>query len=134
MDQGERIFRFWFSGGRRGPRLAAIDREALAKNEKPFVLAFFPAGQGKRPLPFMELSDDAVQVAAAKRAEDGRGLIFRLFEPTGQKRKTVLTLPWARAKKTVTLSPFEIRSFRFRPGARTFEEVDLLERPLGRRK
>ncbi len=133
-DQGERAFRFWFDGGRRGPRLSAIDREALVKNEKPFVLAFFPSGQGKRPLPFIGLSDDAVQVAAAKRAEDGRGLVIRLFEPTGQRRKTVLSLPWARAKKTISLSPFEIRSFRFRPGVKTFEEVDLLERPLRRRK
>ncbi len=134
QDQGERFFRFWFDGGRRGPRLDAVDREALVKNEKPFALAFFPAGQGKRPLPFIELSDDVVQVAAAKKAEDGRGLIIRLFEPTGQKRKTVLSLPWAGARKTVTLSPFEIRTLRFRPGAGTFEEVDLLERPLRSRR
>ena len=134
QDQGERIFRFWFDGGRRTERLTAVDREALAKNEKPFALAFFPSGQGKRPLPFIELSDDAVQVAALKRAEDGRGLIIRLFEPTGRKRKTVLSLPWAKARKTVTMSPFEIRTLRFRPAARTFEEADLLERPAGRRK
>jgi len=69
-----------------------------------------------------------------KRAEDGRGLIIRLFEPTGKKRKTTLSLPWAKARKTVTLSPFEIRTFRFRPRAGTFEEVDLLERPVRKRR
>ncbi|OGD22824.1 MAG: alpha-mannosidase [Candidatus Aminicenantes bacterium RBG_16_63_16] len=134
QDQGERIFHFWFDGGRRERRLSAVDREALVRNEKPFVLAFFPPGQGKRPLPFIELSDEAVQAAAVKRAEDGRGLIIRLFEPTGKKRKTSLSLPWAKARKTVTFSPFEIRTFRFRPGAGTFEEVDLLERPVRKQR
>jgi hypothetical protein len=32
------------------------------------------------------------------------------------------------------MSPFEIRTLRFRPAARTFEEADLLERPAGRKK
>lgn len=130
IDQGERVFRFWFDGGRREPRLTAVDRESLAKNERPFALAFFPSGQGKRPLPFVELSDDAVQITAIKKADDGRDLIIRLFEPTGKKRKTTLSLPWASARKAVTLSPFEIRTLRFDPNSGTFTDVDLLERPL----
>ena len=134
QDQGERLFHFWFEGGLSEPRLAVVDREALVKNEKPFVLAFFPSGQGQRPMPFIELSDNAVQLAAAKKAEDGRDLIIRLFEPTGEKRRIVLSLPWAKARKVITLSPFEIRTLRFRPGARTFTEVDLLERPLRKRR
>jgi alpha-mannosidase len=132
IDQGERLFRFWFDGGRREPRLTAVDREALAKNEKPFALAVFPSGRGKKPAPFVELSDDAVQIAAVKKAEDGRDLIIRLFEPTGKKRKTVLTLPWAAARKAVTLSPYEIRTLRFSPKSGTFADVDLLERPIRR--
>jgi hypothetical protein len=130
QDQGERIFRFWFDGGRRAERLTAVDREALAKNEKPFALAFFPSGQGKRPLPFIELSDDAVQVAAMKKAEDGRGLIIRLFEPTGQKRKTVLSLPWAKARKT---APCPRSRSDTRPAAPDVRSSRPSERPAGRR-
>lgn len=134
QDQGERLFRYWFDGGPRATRLAAVDREAQMKAEKPFVLAFFPAGEGKRPMPLIDLSDDSVQVAALKKAEDSRDLIIRLFEPTGRKRKTVISLPWAGARKTVTLAPFEIRTLRFRPRGKTFIDVDLLERPLGKRR
>ncbi len=128
IDQGERLFRFWMNGGPRSERLRAVDREALAKNEKPWGLAFFPAGRGKKPLPFLVLTDDAIQVTALKKAEDGSNLIIRLFEPTGEKRETTLSLPWARVRKRIVLSPFEIRTLRFDPRTRSFREVDLLER------
>jgi len=132
IDQGERLFRFWINGGRAAGRLKSIDREALVKNEKPFILAYFPAGRGKQPLPFIVLSDEVVQVGALKKAEDGNDLIIRLFEPTGERRTTVLSLPWAQARKRITLSPFEIRTLRFSPNTRRFTETDLLERPLAK--
>ena len=130
IDQGERLFRFWVNGGRSARRLKSIDREGLLKNEKPFILAYFPAGRRKRPKPFILLSDEVIQVGALKKAEDGNDLVIRLFEPTGVRRTTVLSLPWARARKRITLSPFEIRTYRFNPQARRFTETDLLERPL----
>ena len=130
IDQGERIFRFWINGGDRESRLTAVDREATAKNEKPFCLAFFPAGKGKKPKPFIRLSDEAIEVAALKKAEKGENLIIRLFEPTGEKRTAVLSLPWAKARKKISLSGFEIRTLSFNPRTGTFRELDLLERPL----
>ena len=130
IDQGERVFRFWLKGGTFSSRLAAVEREALARNERPFVLSFFPAGRGQKPRPFIELSGGAVVIAALKLAEDGKRLIIRLFEPTGRKRTTVLSLPWAAARKKVRLSPFEIKTLSFHPGTGGFREVDLLERPL----
>jgi alpha-mannosidase len=130
LDQGERLFRFWITGGDLKSRLTAVDREATARNEKPFGLALFPAGQGKRPRAFIQLSDEAIEVAALKRAEKGEDLIIRLFEPTGERREAVLSLPWARARKTVSLAGFEIKTLSFNPRTRTFRELDLLERPL----
>jgi alpha-mannosidase len=130
IDQGERMFRFWINGGRLSARLTAIDREALVKNEKPGLLAFFPAGRGKRPQPFILLSDRAVQVAALKKAEDGNSLIIRLFEPTGRARTTTLSLPWAGVQKTIRLQAFEIKTFAFDRKTGRFRELDLLERPL----
>ena len=130
LDQGERVFRFWINGGDRKARLTAVDREATARNEKPFCLAFFPSGKGKRPRPFIHLSDHAVGVAALKKAEKGESLIIRLFEPTGEKRTTVLSLPWARARKKLNLSGFEIKTLSFNPRSRAFRELDLLERPV----
>lgn len=132
IDQGERLFRFWLNGGRRAARLSSIDREALLHNEKPFVLVFSPPGRGRRVQPFIILSDDIVQVVALKKAETGPDLIIRLFEPTGKKRTTIVSLPWASAKKRLSLSPFEIKTLQFSPKSRQFKEVDLLERPLRR--
>ena len=39
MEQGVRLFRFWFNAGTARQRLRAVDREALVKNEKPFTLS-----------------------------------------------------------------------------------------------
>ena len=128
IDQGERVFHFWLNGGPVEERMERIDREALIKNEKPYVLTFFPAGSGKKAGPFVVLNDAAVEVSALKKAEDSNDLIIRLFEPTGKKRTAVLSLPFVPAKTNISLKPFEIKTLKFSPKSRTFQEVDLLEK------
>ena len=103
MDQGERVFRFWLDAGKVVDRLKKIDREALAKNETPFALSFFPPGLGKKPKPLAILSDDVVQITAIKRCEKNNNLIVRLFEPTGKPRKTILSLPWLRKRISIKM-------------------------------
>jgi alpha-mannosidase len=115
IDQGERLFRFWLNAGPLDARLAAVDREALAHNEKPMALSFFPHPSADTALPpFATLSDDVLQLPALKRAEDGRGLIVRLFNPTGSRRSAVVCLPGS--EQTVTLEAYEIRSYRVDSG------------------
>ena len=128
LDQGERVFRFWLNGGETEDRLERIDREALVKNEKPYILSFFPPGGGKKISAFVVLSDPAIQVGALKKAEDTEDLIIRLFEPTGKRRSTILSLPFIPAKTRVSLKPFELKTLRFSPKSRAFKEVDLLEK------
>jgi len=130
VDQGERLFRFWINAGPADKRLEAIDREALIHNEKPMVLPLFPAGSSFKPKPFVTLSDSAVQVTALKKAEYGNGLIVRLFEPTGHKRKTLVSLPFAEMKKIISLNSYEIRTYLIDIKKRTWTEVDLMERPV----
>ena len=129
QDQGERIFHFWLQGGTPAGRLAAIDREALAHNEKPFALSFFPGGgqPEQAAAPLARLSDASVQITAIKKAEDSQALILRLFEPTGQPRSTTLELPFAGASSEVSLGAFEIRTLRFDLSTRQFSEVNLIE-------
>jgi alpha-mannosidase len=128
QDQGERTFRFWINAQRAKERLENVDREALVRNERPFVLSFFPAGTGKKPKPGVILSDKAIQVTAFKKAEESSDLIIRLFEPTGKKRTTVLLLPWVSVQKKITLSSFEIKTLKFNPKTKKFQEVNLLEK------
>jgi len=134
IDQGERLFCFWINAGSSSERLTVVDREALAKNEAPYVLAYFPPGDGRKAKPSVILSDKAVQVAALKKAEDRNDLVIRLFEPTGRKRVTTLSLPFAGVKTRVALGAFEIKTLIFDPRKKIFREADLLERPLGARK
>ncbi|MEW6071537.1 MAG: glycoside hydrolase family 38 C-terminal domain-containing protein [Planctomycetota bacterium] len=131
IDQGEHTFRFWIDAGPYLDRLNRIDREATAHSEPPFALACAPSGEGELPPPGVLLSDDAVQLAACKPAEDGDDLVLRLFEPTGRRRSTTVTIPAAEASARVTLAPFEIRTLRFRRRDSTFVPVDLLEEPVG---
>ena len=129
IDQGERFYRFWLNGGPAGRRLAEIDREAMACNEKPMVLSYFPSGGGKPSVPFAELEDEAIQLTAAKQAEHGHDLILRLFEPTGQSRATVLRLPFAGLEHQIELGAFEIRTYRVDLREGSFTLIDLMEEP-----
>jgi alpha-mannosidase len=130
IDQGEHLFRFWINGGGVSERLAAVDREALARNETLYALPYFPPGKGKKARPFLALTDDAVQAVAVKKAEKSPDLVIRLFEPTGTPRTTELLLPALKARTTVTLHPFEIRTILYDKKTRAFRDVDLLEDPV----
>ena len=128
-DQGRREFRFWLNAGPVAARLRAVGREALAKNEKPFPLSFFPAGgDEKKNAPLVLLDDDTIELAAVKKAETNNDLIVRLFEPTGRKRSTTLSLPTLKIRKKITFAPFEIKTLRITPRTRKVVETDLLER------
>ncbi|MBE0699865.1 MAG: alpha-mannosidase, partial [Anaerolineaceae bacterium] len=131
IDQGERLFHFWLKGGPAEERLAAVDREALAHNEKPMALSFFPNGGGSALAPFITLSDPVAQLTAVKQAQDGNGVIIRLYEPTGQPRKTIVSLPYAGIEKEVALKGFEIRTLRVNPQQSLWEEVNLVEEKVG---
>lgn len=130
MDQGEHLFRLWINAGSLEDRMSAIDREALAKNEKPMVLSFFPSGMGEKPNPGPVLSDPVVQITALKQAEDKNDVIIRLFEPTGQKRTTRLSLPVLSFSREIMLNPFEIKTLRIDPRTGEAAFVDLLEADL----
>ncbi|MBN2206806.1 MAG: alpha-mannosidase [Candidatus Aminicenantes bacterium] len=129
-DQGERSFRLWISAGPARERLERVEREALERNETPFVLPFSPAGGGRPAAPVLVVDDPAVVLTALKKSEAGRGLVLRLFEPTGRARTVGIELPFASARTTAAFAPFEIKTILFDPRRRAFREADLLERPL----
>ncbi|MEN6312195.1 MAG: glycoside hydrolase family 38 C-terminal domain-containing protein, partial [Acidobacteriota bacterium] len=133
QDQGERSFRFWLEAGPLGERLEAVDREALAVNEKPYVLAFCPSGEGRKAKPGVVVDGPAVIVSACKKSEDGNDVVVRLFEPTGRPRAVTVGLPAYGARKKSRLGGFEIKTLRFSPRAKTWAETDLVERKPGRK-
>ncbi|HPW17489.1 MAG TPA: glycoside hydrolase family 38 C-terminal domain-containing protein [Candidatus Aminicenantes bacterium] len=134
QDVGERTFRFWLDGGPSAERLERIGREALARNEAPYALAYFPpGGRGrKRSLPGVVVEGEAVELAAFKRSEDGRDAVVRLFEPTGAPRRVTVKVPALGAKAAVRLGGFEIKTLRVDRRTKSFRETDLLERRAGK--
>ena len=128
IDQGECRFRFWLNAGPAASRLPAVDREATVKHETPMVLCVCPSGTGEKPRPAVTLSDEAVQLAAMKLAEDGDRLILRLFEPTGDRRTTTVAIPPLDMKFDVALGGFEIKTLAIDLRTKTMTETDLLER------
>lgn len=118
-DQGEHVFRFWFNAGDAAERREAVDREALAHNETPLLLAMCPSGEGVVPQPLALLDDDVLELTAFKLAEDGRGYILRIFEPTGTPRRARLRLPVVGLEQELALGPFEVQTWRLDPEART---------------
>ena len=130
QDQGERAFRLWINGGRLEERMERIGREASARNEKPYVLPFCPAGSGRKAKAGLLVDGPAVELSAFKKAEDGNGLIVRLFEPTGKPRAVTLGLPAFGVRKKVRLGGFEVKTLRFSPRSKTWAETDLIERRL----
>ena len=128
IDQGERLFQFWFNAGSRADRLEKIDREALIHNEQPFALSFYPSGMGVAPKPAVVFTDEVIQLACFKQAEDGDGFILRLFEPMGQKRTTTIAFPSLSFEHYVEMGAFEIKTLRLDPKQKTLKEVSLLER------
>lgn len=129
IDQGRRVFKFWINAGKAEQRLKMIEREAIERNENPYILSFFPEKTEKTVKPFALLNDDAVIVSAMKRSRQGSDLIIRLFEPTGKSRKAVLRLPVLDNKRiALKFKPFEIIALRINPKTKVVKKTNLLEK------
>ena len=125
MDQGERLYSFEMNAGAEDARMAAVSREAQAFNEPPYALSFFPNGEGEKGTPGAVLDGEGVQLTALRPAEDGRGMILRLFDSAGRGAKASVELPLYGAAATVELQPFEIRTLRAEIGS--IQNAGLLE-------
>ena len=127
IDQGERLYHFWLKGGPLAERLTEVDREALTHNEKSIALSFFPVGGNSAPQPFVTVTGDAVQLTTLKKAENGEGLIVRLFNPTILEQATTVNFPGT--SKAVTFRPFEIRTYCVDVAKGEWLETNLIEEP-----
>jgi alpha-mannosidase len=131
MDQGERLYKFWINAGPVSERMQSIDREALARNETPMVLSFFPGGSGQaQAKPFLSLDDQTIVLTAMKKAEGRDAMVLRFFEPTGKKRKTTVSIPSLQQEKLIEFSGFEIKSFLIDAAVKEWQETDLMEHRL----
>jgi alpha-mannosidase len=110
-DEGEHSFTYALFPHPGGWTEAGVVGEAFALNSPLFAAGAAP-GEGALPQEFGFLASEGLELAVGslKRAEDGRGVIVRLYEPHG-------------ARGTATL--------RFASGVQSAERVNLLEEPEG---
>jgi alpha-mannosidase len=81
----------------------------------------------KLHVPVAVLGDNVVQITAIKPSEDGKAVIFRLFEPTGKARMAVLNIPVLGLKIEVEFGGFEIKTIKVNPKTRKYKFVSLVE-------
>lgn len=129
MDLGETVFEFVVKFGSLDEIERAVPRRADSFNERPYALAFFPAGtvctEDECPL---RLEGDKVELTVFKQAEDGDGYILRLFNPFEEQAETIIDCCLLKEKLTVSLTPYEIKTIRLRDGRA--EEASLIEKAL----
>jgi alpha-mannosidase len=133
IDQGERVFRFWFNAGESAERAASVDSEAALHNQKPFALSFCPSGEGRTPEPLVLLEGGTVQLSAFKKAEDPadeEGYVVRLYEVSGQASATNLRIPPLGISEEVRFGAFEAVTFRVDARTRVLTRLDMTERSI----
>ena len=96
------------------------------------ALSFFPTGCDKSKentiKPFASLSDSVITLAVFKKAEKSGDSVIRLFNPTGETRKTTLTLPAIDFSEEFELGGYEIKTVAMNLKTKKVREVDLMER------
>src|SRR4051812_14578828 len=132
QDQGVQRFRLALVPHRGDWADAGLARRAAELNQRPTVL-LESRHPGRLPTraSYARIEPEHVVVGAVKQAEDGDDLIVRVVETAGRAATARLALPAWDREVSFAIGPFEIRSFRVRPGsAEAPIEVDVIERAL----
>ncbi len=126
-DQGETRFRYallpWqgtdFSGAVRRARLFNTPVTQILENNHPGVLPLH--GEG------LTLTGENVMLSAIKRAEDGKGLVVRLYETAGKEAAFTLSGPCVRVPLREKLSPWSVETWYLPDGGETWKKVLMTE-------
>lgn len=131
FDQGERCFYFRFEASSIKERLENVALEGILHNEKPYVLTYFPSGEGVKPKPLIQLDDTAVELSTFKRAEGSdTEYVVRLYETTGEDRQVHLSFPFFNLDQSISLRGYEIKTFLLDINQKNLSPCDLMEDPI----
>lgn len=130
LDQGRQDFTYVLVPHGGDWAAAGVPRQAEELNERLFALPEH-AHPGGLPVVggFAEDGGGAVVFSVLKRAEDGKGVIARAYESSGQAQPGRLALSLLGREVTASYAPGEIKTFLFPddPAAGDVVEVNLLE-------
>jgi len=129
VDQGEHLYRFWINAGNVEDRMRKIGREAQERHEQPYVLSFYPSGQGELVKGGICISNDVIVVSAFKKAEKN-GYVLRLFNPLDTHQSTGIKSELGGFSCEAIFSPYEVKTWLVDDKTGQLCECDMMENPL----
>ena len=130
-DQGRHVVRYAILPHARSWRDADVMRAGYALNNPGFALEMDPHdGPLGRSVSFIRTSPENIVAEVFKQAEDGDGVIVRLYEAFGRNTNAVLEMPLLGLTHEFTIGHNEIKTFRITGSAEngvSVTETNLLE-------
>lgn len=121
VDQGERRFQLWLTGGKAQNIQQLADQTAQKKNQSPWALSLFPYGGGQ--LPLIPFTITGARMDVYKKAEDGQGCILRLYNPSILPAVATIDSSLYHFKKEITLKGYEVCTLRIDQGSCCFNTL-----------
>ncbi len=113
-DMGERKFKY------RLTITEQIDAEAEGFNMQPYVLSFFPCGEGTKSGRLFEIDNKHIILSTLQ--NHGEGFLFRLYNSCDEVQKASFAI--AGVNQRVILEPFEVKTYIF--DNNSIEETNML--------
>jgi len=130
IDQGEHDYEFAINAGDAAEIAGSVEREAMVFNERPMVLSFFPTGVGSKPEALVNIVEGEVEISAMKMSDDGKGIVFRIFNPLERKVHAKLAFPAFRQEYEMDLIGMDFKTMVIDARTNEIYEADLMERKL----
>lgn len=97
-----------------------MDADAENYNQPPYVLSFFPSGEGEKKDTTLCIDNQRVLLSAMRGTE--KGILIRLFNTSGTAETA--TLIYRGQGFFISLMPCEIKTYIYKEGE--FEEMDMI--------
>ena len=124
IDQCEHDFAFLLEAGERKHVMANAARLAQHFGTRPMLLSLYPSGEGECAACPVTLDESApVTLQAFKKADDGKGYVVRLFNPTERPQKSKLAV--LGKTQLLLFGAFEVKTCYF--GELGYMELDPME-------
>lgn len=126
-DQGVHTFNFWINGEKSQARLKKLEREAAVHHETPYLISFFPSGDGKKTGRLLELRGSTTVITAIKRCDYSKKYLIRLYHGFEEAEETELRLIGCQKTIVLMMSAFEVKTLIVDFGSGDWKETDMLE-------
>ncbi len=109
IDMGERMFSFRITAGENP------DAEAAVYNESPFLMSFFPSGEGTPTDSFLCCDSENVLITAYK-TDENKTLRLHMFNTRDTEQTATVSVPSMQVCEPISFRPFELKLLTVKDG------------------